>query len=162
MRTETQAPFLEIAVEEPQQPLQSLLREEGAEETADEPPSGVATIPEVGTTEPRLDEVPAQLQLTDLAMEPPPGFENVMVSTSSLTSSQSGQQPENEASPEFSPLTTEEAVVPAASDSSSQLPPGPPPATELTHALRNACSGVKPHNALKLRPLSVQALGACL
>lgn len=37
MRTETQAPFLDIAVEEPQQPLQppgavSLLREEGAEE----------------------------------------------------------------------------------------------------------------------------------
>ena len=27
---------------------------------------------------------------------------------------------------------------------------------------RLACSGVKPHNALKLRPLSVQALGACL
>ena len=26
----------------------------------------------------------------------------------------------------------------------------------------DACSGVKPHNALKLRPLSVQALGACL
>lgn len=147
MRTETQAPFLDIAVEEPQQPLQppgavSLLREEGAEETADDPPSGVATIPEVGTTEPRLDEVPAQLQLTDLAMEPPPGFENVMVSTSSLTSSQSGQQPENEASPEFSPLTTEEAVVPATSDSSSQLPPGPPPATELTQALRNNPSGL--------------------
>lgn len=133
MRTETQAPFLDIAVEEPQQPFQppgavSLLREEGAEEAGNgDPSSGVATIPEVGATEPRLDEVPAPLQLTDLAMEPPPGFENMMVPTTSLTSSLSGQEPENEASPDFSPLTTEEAVGQATSESSSHLPPGPPP-----------------------------------
>ena len=152
MRTEGQAPFLDIGEEEPQLPRQQQEGHSSAPQ-GDGPsllptemiPSGVATSPEGGTTEQLSNEEQAPLQLTDLPMEPPPGFEDLVMPTSSLTSSLSGQ-PETEASPGFSPLTTEEIAVVTASmnQSSLQQPPQQEGSstTALTQALRSNPSGL--------------------
>ena len=140
MRTEIQAPFLDIG-EEPAQAQQpgGLFpgQGEGPSLTTEPPVSGVATSPETGAAEQVMEEGQAPLQLTDLPMEPPPGFEDLVMPTSSLNSSLSGQ-PETEASPEFSPATTEEQNSAVGSASQQQEPPE----TALTQALRNNPSGL--------------------
>ncbi len=125
MRTDGQAPFLDIGEELPQQLQQqegpaSEQQHVGGPSLVPEPPaSGVVTNPGAGASEQSRDDGQAPLPLTDLNMEPPPGFEDLVMPTSSLTSSLSGQ-PETEASPEFSPSTTEENIPSAVSASVTQ------------------------------------------